>query len=204
MYPIIIDFGFAKNCNDNIVCGTIIYIAPEIHEERDYGKPIDVFSFGMTIYSIVTSLIPFPNVKIQFKISHCGKPQLYPKILKCHRDLIEKCWCQEPKERPIFDEIVELLRSDPSYITEDVDQEEFDKYVQYIDESKRKHTNNDDPHNLFETIELDSYFYYRNRPKHIDTDLQEFEHNDYEKLKEIGQGSFGKVYKIKLVVLWGY
>ena len=62
-YPKICDFGISKilteklYLNSNI--GTPMYIAPEV--ENEYYDPIkaDVFSFGLTIYSILYDKIPF-------------------------------------------------------------------------------------------------------------------------------------------------
>ena len=46
---------------------------------------------------------------------------------------IDRCWSQNPENRPSFDEIVEELKNNPQFITEKVDQTVFRKYVDYIE-----------------------------------------------------------------------
>ena len=46
---------------------------------------------------------------------------------------IDRCWSQNPENRPNFDEIVEELKNNPQFITEKVDQTVFRKYVDYIE-----------------------------------------------------------------------
>ena len=50
-----------------------------------------------------------------------------------YKMLINRCWSQDPSERPNFYEIVNELRQDQSYITESVNIEEFKNYVNYIE-----------------------------------------------------------------------
>ena len=51
------------------------------------------------------------------------------------KDLIEKCWSQDPKERPSFDEIFEKLSTDFSYSEETVDEDEINEYLEMLEEN---------------------------------------------------------------------
>lgn len=43
--------------------GTVIYMAPEVIESNIYNRKIDVYSFGIMIYEIITNSIPFPELE---------------------------------------------------------------------------------------------------------------------------------------------
>jgi len=56
------DFGFATYCdgfNITTQCGTPGYIAPEILEHKPYGKPVDMWSFGVILYILLGGYPPF-------------------------------------------------------------------------------------------------------------------------------------------------
>jgi len=60
----IIDFGLSKfiRSSDKInseLSGTIYYLAPETLLDRYYDFPVDVWSFGVLLYTIITGEMPF-------------------------------------------------------------------------------------------------------------------------------------------------
>lgn len=61
----IIDFGMSKLTKGNkkinlkTYCGTINFIAPEIIEGTDYGKPCDWWSIGVIAFICLSSYLPF-------------------------------------------------------------------------------------------------------------------------------------------------
>ena len=61
------------------------------------------------------------------------RPEFKQPISKCYKNLIERCWSQEPENRPTFDEIVEELETDTDFITENsIDAMEYFKYIEYV------------------------------------------------------------------------
>lgn len=48
--------------------------------------------------------------------------------------MIEKCWSQEPSERPTFDQITDELKTNPDFITDLIDENEYLSYIDYINE----------------------------------------------------------------------
>eukprot|EP00298_Acanthocystis_sp_HF-20_P013183 c20242_g3_i1.p1 GENE.c20242_g3_i1~~c20242_g3_i1.p1 ORF type:complete len:514 (-),score=208.12 c20242_g3_i1:20-1561(-) len=57
------DFGFAtmyeKSAKLRASCGTPEYIAPEILEEKEYGSAVDLWSFGVMMYTLLCGFPPF-------------------------------------------------------------------------------------------------------------------------------------------------
>ena len=153
-YPIVCDFGLSK-CFSEIfsnsikfensgMFGTPLYMAPEVIIEDFYGPCVDVYSFGMLAYYIVTGIEPFSKngVKISFSnlisnISNGNRPEFIPGIPEKMINLISRCWSQNPKDRPSFDEIFNELTSSTSYseyFNEEIDYNEISKYLEYIEE----------------------------------------------------------------------
>ena len=63
------------------------------------------------------------------------RPKFDQSVPQCYRNLIEKCLWQDPKERPSFDDIFNSLKNDPIFITEKVNKEDFNKYVNFVKSS---------------------------------------------------------------------
>lgn len=77
------DFGFAVEVNGFSVssqCGTPGYIAPEILNNHLYGKPVDMWSFGVILYILLGGYPPFhhDNQRELFKKITKGDYQFHP------------------------------------------------------------------------------------------------------------------------------
>lgn len=86
--------------------------------------------------------MPFKEIKnineiFNEVVTKCNRPVINKSVPECNRNLIEVCWKQEPKERPSFDEIVNILREDDRFITDSVRVNDDRKYIAFIDESKK-------------------------------------------------------------------
>jgi calcium/calmodulin-dependent protein kinase I len=60
----IADFGFATECNGlslNEQLGTPSYMAPEIIRNQKYGKPVDMWAFGVILYILLGGYPPFAS-----------------------------------------------------------------------------------------------------------------------------------------------
>ena len=97
-------------------CGTLRYMAPECALGAAYSFPADAYSFGMLLWEICALEKPFKAItspedfrRVVFEGG--ARPKLarrWPAVLK---DIVCKCWCREPEERPMIDEVVTLLKA---------------------------------------------------------------------------------------------
>ncbi|KAK8876526.1 hypothetical protein M9Y10_006742 [Tritrichomonas musculus] len=146
--PKIADFGLSKvnhsklsmTNNSNLgLKGTPLYLSPEIWRSCEYNKPCDVYAFAFIVYEIITNERPFKDFNYLELASHVlrgGRPAFVKPIPKSYQDLIERCWSQNPRDRPTFDQIVNELKTNHEFITDLVDEKEYFNYIKYIDECK--------------------------------------------------------------------
>lgn len=63
----ICDFGFAKRRRTmtkvNTICGSPLYMAPEIFESKNYGFSTDIWSIGIILYEMLFGFHPFDKCK---------------------------------------------------------------------------------------------------------------------------------------------
>jgi len=104
------DFGTSKSLNDeketNTFIGTCDYMAPEIIQGNEYGKPVDWWSLGVFIYEIIVGVTPFcckSNDENKIMENILNKPVSFPVknvILSAEaKDLITKLLKKDPEMR---------------------------------------------------------------------------------------------------------
>lgn len=134
-YPRICDFGVARIYSNTpqtmtVSIGTPHWMAPEALSGENYGLSFDVYSYGMLLYELLTEKIPWENVNqevvMRLVMIEGKRPQIPSKTPQPLKDLIEKCWAQNPDERPPFDYIYEQFESGnvsyPNAKTEDINE----------------------------------------------------------------------------------
>ena len=103
--------------------GNYRYTAPEAlcgSFSIPYSKEIDVYSFGILFWEILTGCIPFRELhenpetcdKIEKMIIDGYRPSLdkIPKdIPRCIIEIIKDCWNSKPNKRPKFEKIIAIL-----------------------------------------------------------------------------------------------
>ena len=67
-------------------------------------------------------------------LSKGKRPKINGPVSKPYKDLIQKCWSQNPTDRPTFADIVKMLRNDSLFMTDSTDRQECENYIEYIDE----------------------------------------------------------------------
>ena len=95
--------------------GTFQWMAPEVIKGCTYSESSDVFSFGIIMNELVTRVPPYQGVdKKDVAKKVVNNPKYRPKydtkkVPKDWADLMIKCWQHDEKDRPTFDEVIELL-----------------------------------------------------------------------------------------------
>ncbi|KAK9684709.1 hypothetical protein RND81_10G227000 [Saponaria officinalis] len=126
------DFGIScletQCCDMKGFTGTYRWMAPEMIREKTHTKKVDVYSFGIVFWEILTALTPFDNMTPeQAAFAVCQKNARPPLPTECPAALsrlITRCWSSKPAKRPHFDEIVTVLetyvecfRRDPKFFS---------------------------------------------------------------------------------------
>lgn len=139
LFPKIADFGLSKSnnlfqgsmiikTNAGTLKGTPMYMSPEIWSKGNYSKSSDVYAFSIILYQIMTCERPYPSMDIFslcLKVKYGERPIFNVEIPQAYKYLIFRCWSQEPESRPTFDQILNELRTDRKYITENVNENEY-------------------------------------------------------------------------------
>ena len=88
---VIADFGLATVVEEGKpvtqLCGTRGYIAPEILQCQPYAYPVDVYSFGVLLYSLYLGRLPFPELAV--KASRRNKSTISSIIEELELDFID-------------------------------------------------------------------------------------------------------------------
>ncbi|XP_049360563.1 serine/threonine-protein kinase STY17-like isoform X1 [Solanum verrucosum] len=112
------DFGVARvQAQTGVMTaetGTYRWMAPEVIEHRPYDHKADVFSFGIVLWELLSGEIPYAHLTplqaaigvVQQDLRPRIPEHAHPKLV----ELVEKCWQQDPTQRPDFSEILDILK----------------------------------------------------------------------------------------------
>ncbi len=120
---VLIDLGFAHRAgeNDNLlrqgyVMGTANYLAPELcRPDPEDGAAADLFSLGVTLYEMLTGVLPFPpgTVPQTFRRHACDPPADLPRhagpLPEALVSLVRRLLARRPEERPGAAAVVKRL-----------------------------------------------------------------------------------------------
>ncbi|XP_028202039.1 serine/threonine/tyrosine-protein kinase HT1-like [Glycine soja] len=110
----IADFGIACEASKcDSLRGTYRWMAPEMIKGKRYGRKVDVYSFGLILWELVSGTVPFEGLSpIQVAVAVADRnsrpiiPSHCPHVLS---GLIKQCWELKPEKRPEFCQIVRVL-----------------------------------------------------------------------------------------------
>lgn len=185
--------------------GSPPYISPEVYLNLEYSKSSDVYAFGIIAFEIMMNEKAFKNFdknEIKKSVTEKGqRPKFNEIVPSCYRQLIEKCWSQDPSLRPSFDEISNELKTNSNFITEKVNKDEFLKYVQYIDEYPTSFDSSKKITHLEEQIELKTNTFKKEveLSKNVTETDSNLDIKKYIFLRKVGTDGFYKFYKVQNV-----
>ncbi|WZZ75905.1 hypothetical protein YC2023_087275 [Brassica napus] len=112
------DFGLSKWKNATFLStrsgkGTPQWMAPEVLRSEPSNEKCDVFSFGVILWELMTTLIPWDRLNsiqvvgvVGFMDRRLDLPEgLNPRIAS----IIQDCWQTDPAKRPSFEEIISSM-----------------------------------------------------------------------------------------------
>ncbi|KAJ7979682.1 Serine/threonine-protein kinase EDR1 [Quillaja saponaria] len=115
------DFGLSRIKRNTLISGgvrgTLPWMAPELLNcnSSRVSEKVDVFSFGIAMWEILTGAEPYSNMHCGAIIGGIVNNTLRPSIPKrcdvAWRKLMEECWSPDPVDRPSFTEITNRLRN---------------------------------------------------------------------------------------------
>jgi parallel beta-helix repeat protein len=121
----IADFGLAKLFNRNNAVsglkGTAGWLAPEAYNDSvPSGEMVDIYSYGMVLYELITHVVPFHDTNNESKIMQLSLKGIRPTIetekelrqddiLNTLIELHYKCTELDPNMRPTFSQICKIL-----------------------------------------------------------------------------------------------
>ncbi|ELP89571.1 protein serine/threonine kinase, putative [Entamoeba invadens IP1] len=117
------DFGSARNINlmmTNMTftkgVGTPSYMAPEVLLKKKYKTPADIFSFGVTIYSVMIWGDPYPKNEFPYPwnvATFVSDGRRQPKLNLTNEEykLVSDCWDENPITRLKIAEVISRLKT---------------------------------------------------------------------------------------------
>jgi len=136
--PKITDFGLSKfyqvgsPMNQSMICGTPLWMAPELIEEKSFGPKVDVYAYAIIAYQILTKTTPFSNFsqkKLERYVASGSRPDI-SLVPPNFRELVTRCWDQDDNVRPSFEEILDYFTK--KYLILDKVNDDYINYVRSL------------------------------------------------------------------------
>jgi len=93
--------------------GSLGYAAPEVFANQGHGKPVDIWSLGVVLYTILSGVSPFQAETASDFVAEVQpgyKPYFYERqwrhVSQAARDLVTKMLRYDPAERVTIDEVL--------------------------------------------------------------------------------------------------
>uniref|UniRef100_A0A8D3DVE7 mitogen-activated protein kinase kinase kinase n=1 Tax=Scophthalmus maximus TaxID=52904 RepID=A0A8D3DVE7_SCOMX len=104
------DFGTSKELSDKSTkmsfAGTVAWMAPEVIRNEPVSEKVDIWSFGVVLWEMLTGEVPYKDVDSSAIIWGVGNNSLQLPVPDSCPDsfklLLRQCWNCKPRNRPSF------------------------------------------------------------------------------------------------------
>uniref|UniRef100_A0A3P8SFU5 Mitogen-activated protein kinase kinase kinase 12 n=1 Tax=Amphiprion percula TaxID=161767 RepID=A0A3P8SFU5_AMPPE len=108
------DFGTSKELSDKSTkmsfAGTVAWMAPEVIRNEPVSEKVDIWSFGVVLWEMLTGEVPYKDVDSSAIIWGVGNNSLQLPVPDSCPDsfklLLRLCWNCKPRNRPSFRQIL--------------------------------------------------------------------------------------------------
>ncbi|KAM9306003.1 mitogen-activated protein kinase kinase kinase 13 [Gastrophryne carolinensis] len=108
------DFGTSKELSDKSTkmsfAGTVAWMAPEVIRNEPVSEKVDIWSFGVLMWELLTGEIPYKDVDSSAIIWGVGSNSLHLPVPSTCPDgfkiLMKQTWQSKPRNRPSFRQIL--------------------------------------------------------------------------------------------------
>ncbi|KAI1899530.1 hypothetical protein AGOR_G00062740 [Albula goreensis] len=114
----ICDFGasrFHSHTTHMSLVGTFPWMAPEVIQSLPVSETCDTFSYGVVLWEMLTREIPFKGLEglqVAWLVVEKNERLTIPSCCPVSfAELMRKCWVTDPRERPLFKQILITLES---------------------------------------------------------------------------------------------
>jgi serine/threonine protein kinase len=109
------DFGFARIKEENATmtrCGTPCWTAPEIIRGVKYDERVDVYSFGIIMWQVVTRREPYAGrnfMGVSLDVLEGRRPAVPNDCPIEIRKMMKRCWHDNRDKRPLMEHLVKFF-----------------------------------------------------------------------------------------------
>ncbi|XP_050419644.1 mitogen-activated protein kinase kinase kinase 13 isoform X2 [Adelges cooleyi] len=136
------DFGTSREWNEISTkmsfAGTVAWMAPEIIRNEPCSEKVDIWSYGVVLWELMTCETPYKDVDSSAIIWGVGSNSLHLPIPSSCPDgfrlLIKQCWAAKPRNRPSFKHIMMHLDIASSQVLASTPDEYFKTQAQWKEE----------------------------------------------------------------------
>ncbi|XP_072540018.1 protein kinase Npk [Salminus brasiliensis] len=114
----ICDFGsskFLSHTTNMSLVGTFPWMAPEVIQSLPVSETCDTYSYGVVLWEMLTREVPFKGFEglqvAWLVVEKNERPTIPSSCPASFADLMRSCWVAEPKERPVFKQILFTLEA---------------------------------------------------------------------------------------------
>ncbi|XP_030637653.1 protein kinase Npk [Chanos chanos] len=114
----ICDFGaskFLSHTTHMTLVGTFPWMAPEVIQSLPVSETCDTYSYGVVLWEMLTREVPFKGFEglqvAWLVVEKHERPTIPSSCPASFAELLRSCWVAEPKDRPVFKQILVTLES---------------------------------------------------------------------------------------------